>query len=106
MDSKEKTNMSINTREDANKYYKIINELVDDYIIKWKIRPSRLKKYLSPGSKRFDRFLKRNKLDEIKGSSVILKDIIEDRYNMEKDGVLTFESYNIFESEEFKIKSL
>ena len=29
--------MSINTREDANKYYQMINELVDDYIDKYKI---------------------------------------------------------------------
>ena len=39
--------MSINNREDANKYYQIMNELVDEYIDKWKIRPAKLKKYLS-----------------------------------------------------------
>ena len=69
--------MSINNREDANKYYQMINELVDDYIDKWKIRPSSLKKYLQPGSERFNRFLERNKLKDVKGSEVILKDIIE-----------------------------
>ena len=37
--------MSINNREDANKYYQIMNELVDEYIDKWKIRPAKLKKY-------------------------------------------------------------
>ena len=98
--------MSINNREDANKYYQMINELVDDYIDKWKIRPSSLKRYLQPGSERFNRFLERNKLKDIKGSEVILKDIIEDRENMENDGVITFESFKIFESDEFKIQSL
>jgi hypothetical protein len=98
--------MSINNREDANKYYQMINELVDDYIDKWKIRPSSLKKYLQPGSERFNRFLERNKLKDIKGSEVILKDIIEDREHMEKDGVITFESFKMFESEDFKIHSL
>ena len=38
--------MSINNREDANKYYQTINDLVDDYIDKWKIKPSNLKRYL------------------------------------------------------------
>jgi len=98
--------MSINNREDANKYYHLINELVDDYIDKWKIRPSNLKRYLKPGSERFNKFLLRNKLSEVKGASVILTDIIEDRASMEKDGVLTFESFKYFESNDFKIDSL
>jgi hypothetical protein len=98
--------MSINNREDANRYYQIINDLVDEYTEKNKIRPSNLKRYLQPGSERFNRFLDRNKLKDIKGASVILKDIIEDRESMEKDGVITFESFKMFESEEFKIHSL
>lgn len=98
--------MSINNREDLNKYYDIINELVDEYIDKWKIRPSRLKKYLKPGTKRFQNFLNRNNLSEVNGSDRILRDIIEDRTSMEKDGILTFESYKLFESDNFDIKSL
>jgi hypothetical protein len=38
--------MSINSKEDANKYYQVVNNLVDDYIDKWKIKPSNLKKIL------------------------------------------------------------
>jgi hypothetical protein len=98
--------MSINNREDANRYYQMINDLVDEYTEKNKIRPSNLKRYLQPGSERFNRFLDRNKLKDIKGASIILKDIIEDRESMEKDGVITFESFKMFESEEFKIHSL
>lgn len=98
--------MSINNREDLNKYYDIINELVDEYIDKWKIRPSSLKKYLKPGTERFKNFLLRNNLSEVKGSETILKDIIDDRSSMESDGILTFESYKLFESEDFEIKSL
>lgn len=98
--------MSINNREDANKYYQMINDLVDEYTEKNKIRPSNLKRYLQPGSERFNRFLERNKLKDIKGASIILKDIIEDRESMEKDGVITFESFKMFESEEFKIHSM
>lgn len=98
--------MSINSREDANKYYQIINELVDDYIDKWKIRPSNLKRYLKPGSERFNKFLERNRLNDVKGADRVLRDIIEDRDNMEKDGVITFESFKLFESNEFKFESL
>lgn len=95
--------MSINNREDANKYYQVINELIDDYILQWKIRPSNLKRYLQPGSERFHNFLEKNGLKDIQKAKVILKDILEDRESMEKDGVIKFESFKIMESDEFKI---
>lgn len=98
--------MSINTREDANKYYQLINGLIDDYIDNHKIRPSKLRTYLKPGGQRFNKFLERNKLKDIKGSDIILKDIIEDREHMESDGVITFESFNLLESTEYKISTL
>lgn len=91
----------INNRTSANNYYKIINDLVDDYIDKWKVRPSNLKTYLS--GDRFTKFLERNKLKDIPGAELVLKDIINDRYNMEKDGVLKFEKFNLFESSDFKL---
>jgi hypothetical protein len=96
----------ITNREEANKYYKLVNELVDEYIDKWKIRPSRLKKYLKPGSKRFENFLIKHNLSEVKGVERVLKDIIEDRSSMESDGVITFESFFLFESSEYKISSM
>jgi hypothetical protein len=98
--------MSINSREDANRYYNLINGLVDEYIDNHKIRPSKLKAYLKPGGQRFNKFLERNKLKDISGSDRILKDIIEDREHMESDGVITFESFNLFESNEYKISNL
>lgn len=98
--------MSINNREDANRYYQIVNELVDDYIDKWKIRPSNLKRYLKPGSERFNKFVLRNNLSEVKGINKVISDVIEDRVHMENDGVMAFESFKYFESSEFKIESL
>jgi len=98
--------MSIESREDANKYYQLVNELVDEYMSKGKIRPSNLKRYLEPGSERFKKFLIRNKLNEITVIDRVLSDVIEDRANMESDGVLTFESFKFFESDEFKISSM
>ena len=98
--------MSIKSREDANKYYQLVNELVDEYMEKGKIRPSSLKRYLQPGSERFKKFLQRNKLNEITGIDRVLEDVIEDRASMEADGVITFESFKLFESEEFRASSL
>jgi hypothetical protein len=98
--------MSINNREEANKYYQLVNELVDDYIDKWKIRPSNLKRYLKPGSERFNKFILRNNLSEVVGINRVINDVIEDRVSMEKDGVMAFESFKYFESSDFKIDSL
>jgi hypothetical protein len=96
----------INNREDANKYYQQLNELIDDYMDKWKIRPSNLKRYLEPGSERFIKFLHRNNFKEVNGIDRVLSDVIEDRVNMESDGILTFENFKYFESNEFKTLSL
>lgn len=98
--------MSINNREDANKYYQEINKLVDDYMESGKIRPSNLKNYLKPGSDRSKKFLARNNYKEVAGIDQVFSDVIEDRVNMERDGVLKFENFNFFESDEFKFSSL
>lgn len=98
--------MSISSREDANKYYQIVNTLVDNYIDKWKIKPSNLKKYLKKGSDKMQKFVERNGLKDITGIQRILDDVIEDRVHMEKDGVLTFENFKMFESDEYKVSSI
>ena len=98
--------MSINNREDANKYYKEINKLVDDYMESGKIKPSNLKNYMKPGSERSKKFLHRNNYKEVVGIDQVFSDVIEDRVNMERDGILKFENFKFFESDEFKISSL
>lgn len=98
--------MSINNREEANKYYQLINGLVDQYVENYKIRPSRLRAYFKPNNDRFNRFLKKNGLDNVVGANQILNDVIDDRVSIEKDGVATFEMFNYFESSEFKIDSM
>lgn len=80
--------------DNLNKYYNIINELIDEYIIKWKIKPSRLKKYLKKGTKRFENFKLRNDLIDVKYIDKIIEDVIDDRSSMEVDNVLTFESFS------------
>jgi hypothetical protein len=98
--------MSISSREDANKYYQVVNKLVDDYMDKWKIKPTNLKRYLKTGSDKFEKFIERNGLKDINGIKQVINDVIDDRVHMESDGVLTFESFKVFESDEFKITSL
>ena len=98
--------ISINNREDANKYYQQVNELIDDYMDKWKVRPSSLKRFLPNGSERFNKFLHRNNLKDVNGIEQVLSDVINDRVNMVKDGVLTFENFKVFESDEFKVSNL
>jgi hypothetical protein len=98
--------MSINSREDANKYYQVVNKLVDEYIDKWKIKPTNLKRYLKNGSDKFEKFIERNGLKDINGIKQVINDVIEDRVHMESDGVLTFENFKVFESDEFKITSI
>jgi len=98
--------MSISNREDANKYYQLINGLVDEYVESHKIRPSKLRTYLKPNGERFQKFLKKNGLDAVKGANQVLNDVIDDRVSEEIDGVVTFETFKYFESGEFKIKSM
>lgn len=98
--------MSITNREEANNYFNKVNKLVDEYMMNGKIRPSMLKRYLKPGGENFNYFLKMNDLSEVNGIDRVLADVIEDRAGMERDGVLTFESFKTFESEEFKVSSM
>lgn len=98
--------MSISNREEANKYYQLINGLVDEYVESYKIRPSKLRTYLKPNGERFNKFLKKNGLDSIQGANQILNDVIDDRVSEEVDGVVTFESFKYYESSEFKIQTM
>lgn len=91
--------MKITNTEQANQYYKIVNDLVDKYIKKWKIKPSSLDRYLKPGSNKFESFIVNSGLSSIEGINRIVLDVIEDRKNMELDGVLTFESFKVMISE-------
>lgn len=88
----------ITNSEEANQYYSLVNELIDNYIDKWKIKPSQLGRYFKLGGPKFKSFLEKNKLDDVEGIDKVLRDVIEDRKAMELDGVITFESFNNSES--------
>lgn len=84
-------NININS-DNINEYYEKVNDIIDDYFT-YSIKPSALKRYLKPGSLGEKKFIKRNNLSNITNISKIIKDIVDDRYSMEKDDVLTFESF-------------
>lgn len=97
--------MSI-SREELNNYYKEINSLVDEYVDKWKIRPSQLKRYFKPGSENFNRLIERSGISNYKGIKQILIDVLDDRLAEEQDGVITFEYFKLYESSEYKYSSV
>lgn len=90
--------------EEANKYYKLINEYIDIYLDKWKVDPKNLKRYLN--TNRISNFLKRKGLNEIKNIGRVINDVIEDRISLEKDKIISFESFKFFESNEYQISDI
>lgn len=107
--------MPINNREELNSYYQFFNTLVDEYTENWKIKPSNLKRYLQPGTERFNKFLEKAKYQvkqkwgvEINDGfgRLVLQNVLEDRFAMEKDGVLNFNKFQILESNQYKIDNI
>lgn len=90
----------IKSHEEANKYYQLINQYIDDYVDKHKILPSRLGSYLK-NNERLINFLAKRGLGDIKNMNRVIDDVIEDRIALEKDGIIKFESF-ISESVEYK----
>jgi hypothetical protein len=83
----------IKNREEANKYYKIVNDYIDGYVETHKIRPSKLKKYLGK-SQRLIKFLERAGLKDISNIKRVIDDVIDDRVAIERDTIKTFESFS------------
>lgn len=103
--------MSIKSREDANNYYRLVNKMVDDFQsnlerLGGKIKQYELKEILKTDGANFKKLISRSELKDIPGIARILSDVIEDRFYMESDGVMTFEGFRFLESEEFKISSM
>jgi hypothetical protein len=96
----------IKNSEDANKYYQLVNQYIDEYVDKWKIKPTNLKNYLLGNKSKLVNFLERKGLKEISNIDRVVKDIVDDRVAMFSDGVMTFENFKFFESDEFKVVEL
>ncbi len=96
----------INNSEDANKYYNVVNQYIDEYVDKWKIKPTNLKNYLLGNKSRLINFLERRGLKDISNIDRVVLDVVEDRVSIYNDSVMTFESFKFFESEDFKVLDL
>lgn len=91
----------ISNSEEANQFYKSVNQYIDEYINNWKISATKLKKYFE-SSKNMDNFLKKYKIEDVEGIKRIVKDVIDDRFHMEKDGIMRFENFLLSEKIEFE----
>jgi hypothetical protein len=92
--------ITINNRDDANKYYNTINGLIDNYIKSHKIKPSELYKYIK---RNIDSFINQNKLSDIKGIKRIINDVLEHKRNMELDNILKFEKFKLLKENVIEI---
>ena len=110
--------MGINS--DVNKYYNIVNNIFQEEYISRGMRPSKIKKYFTPEN--LDEFIKEKKLKDIDVIKKVIDDVIDDMVSIEKDEnrskkllrkktlneevVLTFESFKVFESDNFELTSI
>ncbi len=81
----------ISNREEANKYYKLVNNAINDFMGETKARPSEVHKYLT---KNGAKFLKRLEISDVEGIDSVLNDVLLHRRHMEDDKVITFESFS------------
>lgn len=91
----------ISNSEEVNQFYKSINQYIDEYINNWKISATKLKRYFE-STKNMNNFLKKYKIDDIEGIKRIVKDVIDDRFHMEKDGIMKFENFLLSEKIKFE----
>jgi len=96
----------IKNSDDVNKYYQLINQFIDEYVENWNIKPNNLKSYLLGNKSNLLKFLERRGLNDVNNINTVLSDVIEDRVSMYNDSVMTFESFKLLESDEFKILDL
>lgn len=95
----------IKNSEDANKYYQLVNQYIDEYTDRHKISPSNLDKYFK-NNKRMISFIERKGLKDIKNINRVISDVIQDRISIERDSVKKFEMFKLYESDEFKLSNL
>lgn len=82
--------IKLQNREDVNKYYKIVNEIIDKFIDNTNARPKEVYVYIN---KNMRKFLDNNKLSEVVGIERVVSDVIEHRKSLQDDNILTFENF-------------
>lgn len=81
---------NISNRDEANFYYNKINDIIDGYIVNYKIRPSEINNYIKNNLKEFISDIGLSNINRIEN---IIIDVVDHRLNTQKDGIMTFESF-------------
>jgi hypothetical protein len=97
--------MKIENKDQANFYYKKVNELLSEYLDKWNINPINLRKYFKKGSSKYKNFLERNGLSEVKGIERVFDDILDDMSYFKKEYIAKFESFTLIDNSILSLKS-
>lgn len=82
----------ITNKEEANFYFKKVNELVDDYIKNHKVKPNEIYHYIN---RNYDSFLEEIGLNDVDGIKMVVNNVLEHRLNMQKDKVMKFENFSL-----------
>lgn len=88
--------MVINNTSDANKYYYLVNEIIDKYI-KNGYNLKSLNKNLKSRSRFYKSFIEDNKLTDIDNIGIVIDDVIDDRCAINENNIKTFNEF-IFEN--------
>ena len=100
----------IKSSDDANKYYSLIDSHIESYVnnyySKYGVEPRKIEEHLLKNKNLMDDFLKKRGLFDVSGINRIVQDVLEDRIALHKDSVMTFESFSLLESVDYKINSL
>lgn len=80
----------ITNTEEANFYFKKVNELIDDYIKNHKIKPSEISNYIN---RNYKSFLEEVDLKDVENIKTVVDNVLEHRLNMQKDSILKFENF-------------
>ena len=90
----------ITNKEEANFYFKKVNQLVDDYIKNHKVKPNEIYHYIN---RNYDSFLEEIGLNDVEGIKMVVNNVLEHRLNMQKDQVIKFESFSLVKEDVMSI---
>jgi hypothetical protein len=84
----------ITNKEEADFYFQKVNELIDEYVSKYKVRPKELFHYVS---RNLESFLQESGFNDVDGIKTVVNNVLEHRLNMEKDKIMKFENFSLLQ---------
>ena len=84
----------ITNKEEADFYFQKVNELIDEYVSKYKVRPKELFHYVN---RNLESFLQESGLNDVDGIKTVVNNVLEHRLNMEKDKIMKFENFSLLQ---------